>query len=329
MSMPEPAGRPQGRRVSAPNPLEKNLNNDRHRAVCKALLVSGLWVSFAGFAHASLVSSTSAGYAEPHTGNIAGTYGPIGVVSSIAVNGSRVAAGAYAESAYGALRTSSDAAMSGDAWGIAQSSSTWNDNVTVHGAFTGPVTVRGTFFLSGGLASLLYGGGTVGYANSAMNVSIDVDGQSVFNIKAQLVRSSGGGFVDVDQIKVEGNNVSYTPGVLGGMYSFDMLFSPGTTFGMYAQMNTLAQVFGEGRADGAQADSNFASTGYWGGMSDMRLADGTVVNDFTVTSDSGFDWAHPYAITTHVPEPGSCALVLAGLALLRRSARRRIHGPAI
>ena len=107
----------------------------------------------------------------------------------------------------------------------------------------------------------------------------------------------------------------------------DMPFTLGTSFQLFASMNALGQAISSSGVDDTEAVSNFASTGTWGGISGVHLANGTVVSDFSVRSDSGFDWAHAYSAVvppvTAVPEPGTYALMLGGLAVLGRVARRR------
>lgn len=66
---------------------------------------------------------------------------------------------------------------------------------------------------------------------------------------------------------------------------------------------------------------------YWDGMSAIELPDGSLVWDYTVTSESGFDYRYPYyPEALPVPESGSFACgVLALAALAVGAAKRRRH----
>lgn len=74
-----------------------------------------------------------------------------------------------------------------------------------------------------------------------------------------------------------------------------------------------------GQEAGALFDADFMSTTKWGGISGVFDADtGEEITDWTVSSDSGFDYSQPYV----VPEPAALSLLaIGGLAMLAR--RRR------
>ncbi|HVN40722.1 MAG TPA: PEP-CTERM sorting domain-containing protein [Myxococcota bacterium] len=67
----------------------------------------------------------------------------------------------------------------------------------------------------------------------------------------------------------------------------------------------------------ATAEGDFAHTLTWGGFTQVRDANGNLVTNYTLTSDSGTDWSKPVA----VPEPATISLVATGLVAL--GARRR------
>lgn len=59
----------------------------------------------------------------------------------------------------------------------------------------------------------------------------------------------------------------------------------------------------------SSAVSNFGSTATWQGITALKLNDGTPLQDWTISSASGFDYTRP------VPEPGGWLLLAGGLAL--------------
>ena len=80
----------------------------RRRPDCKALLLSGLLLAFAGVAQATLIANSAAGSAEPHAASLDVVNGSTGLVSTIsAISPSALAsASGYGEAAYGALHAS-------------------------------------------------------------------------------------------------------------------------------------------------------------------------------------------------------------------------------
>ena len=73
----------------------------------------------------------------------------------------------------------------------------------------------------------------------------------------------------------------------------------------------------------AELTANYANSLLWGGISSVTDANGNPILDFTVSSDSGFNYA------TAVPEPGTWAMLIAGLGLLGLVAKRRSRKEAI
>lgn len=71
----------------------------------------------------------------------------------------------------------------------------------------------------------------------------------------------------------------------------------------------------------SSASSNFGSTATWQGITSLKLDDGTPLQNWTLSSSSGFDYTRP------VPEPGTWALWLAGLAVLTGGMRSRRARP--
>jgi len=309
------------------------MNNDRRRLRSRPLLLCGILLAFAGAAQGALIANSAAAYAEPHTASLTGVNGPTGPVSSTStVSPNGVAGGGgHGEAAYGALRTSAEAVVSSDGQGRGIGSAALTDSVTPTSSFLGRAIGRGTFNLSGGLASRVGPTSTASLANSTLGVQVMVDGNSVFRLSAQLL--SRNGVIEIDSVTWSGSDVAFSTSQIGGSYSFAMPFTLGTPFSLFASMNSEAQALGSSSVDDAAASSNFASTGYWGGITDIHLDDGTGVGDIAFGSASGFDWGHAYGFATPpvtaVPEPGTYALMLAGLALIGRAARRRPAAEAI
>ncbi|HUL02435.1 MAG TPA: hypothetical protein VLV16_04285 [Gemmatimonadales bacterium] len=63
----------------------------------------------------------------------------------------------------------------------------------------------------------------------------------------------------------------------------------------------------------ATAEGDFAHTLTWGGFTEVRDAQGNLVTNYSVTSDSGTDWSKP------APEPATAVLVATGLIALGAS----------
>jgi len=82
----------------------------------------------------------------------------------------------------------------------------------------------------------------------------------------------------------------------------------GATLASQVNRNSIA-------TDPGSADVNFGSTVTWGGIDEVTFQGAPV--PFTVTSESGTDYAEP------VPEPGQAALALAGAFGLWAGARSR------
>ena len=91
-------------------------------------------------------------------------------------------------------------------------------------------------------------------------------------------------------------------------------------------MGLLAQTFiGDGRrVSSATAVADLGNSLYWGGIDDVRLADGTSVQ-FNVLSASGTDYGISHIPVAEVPEPGTVGMILLGGLALRLRYRSRVH----
>ncbi len=303
------------------------MHKDCRPVNCLPVLLYGLLMTVACGAKAGLVATSTAGYAEPHTDPITSAYGPTSTVSSVSISGPLGAAAATGSAAasYGALHAGSTSVVGGDGQARGGATSAWIDNVTLSSSSIGAVTGRGTFDLSGALNSRVGGTSTAAFANSTVGVSVTVGGLQVLSIGAQLLhRNSSNSAYDIDTVSVSGLNVSFPQSSVAGLYSFDMPFTLGTPFVLAATLTAETRAFGSSGVDDVAANSAFASTGTWGGISSVHLADGTVVSDLSVRSDSGFDWSHAFLPPVPaVPEPGTFALFMAGLGLTGCAVRRR------
>ncbi len=314
------------------------------RNLLKPAAVAAIGLSlFAIPVQAAVISANSAVvYELPGSGSTT-VYGPTGPGVSAAgytnVNGS--AAQGYGQAAYGALHASATAIAAGSAGGTTQmrgqGGAYWLDQVTISGpTLTGQAFARGSFSLSGVLSSVsdLPPGGAMG--NSTAVARVQVNGTNVFRANGQFVSQNGS--TTINNLAVEGelNGAFYEldPGLsLNGLYTFDIPFTFGTSFQLFTTLDTFTQAVASFEGDLASAYSNFGSSAYWGGISNVHLADGTILTGYSIGSDSGFNWGNafltetppppPNGDPTAVPEPMTLGLLGAGLGGMAWLRRRR------
>ena len=82
-----------------------------------------------------------------------------------------------------------------------------------------------------------------------------------------------------------------------------------------------SQAAGEARTYTSTTTTDMENTATWGGFGAVRDASGNVVNNYTFSSSSGFDYTQP------IPEPGTLSLLFAvGVALGGTRLRRHMRG---
>jgi hypothetical protein len=213
----------------------------------------------------------------------------------------------------GALHVSSysDARVRTSAQGRASAS--WSDGFAITSSSIAPGQ-RGTFDVSVVVQGTLYGEAKAAIGSCGCWAISDSIATGNFWINTRVdggnLASQGGGRFIVDS---DGNTSN------SGAQSFALTFSdvPFIVGREIAVTLSLATITGTTtfNLSSALAQANYSHTMIWGGLSNVRNADGVLINDYTAVSpESGFDFAR--AAVSSVPEPASWAFLLTGLALL-------------
>jgi hypothetical protein len=300
--------------------MNKHSNSFRNRLLLSALLLCG------GTAQAALIASSAVVY-EDGSGNgriveFGQTINNSSTISYTTTTG--LAASGYGLATYGALHASafSTATTTGSTTETrGQGTADWIDLITFNSATqTGQAYARASFSLSGGLSSS--SGASTG-GNSTIAATVRANGQSVYTTTGQLVSQNGAITVNDTRQGVALNGIlEINPATsLTGVFSFDIPFVFGTEFQLAASLAAFTQSIASS-SNTASAYSNFGSTGYWGGISQVHLADGTVLTDYSLSSQSGFDWTNA-ATPAAVPAPAAAWLFVTGLASLIGVAKRK------
>jgi hypothetical protein len=100
----------------------------------------------------------------------------------------------------------------------------------------------------------------------------------------------------------------------------DLIVGNGQPFAIGSSMTVFA---GAAAGDGlASADGDFFKSLHWGGIQSVTdAATGELLQDWTITSESGVDYSQPIG----VPEPSGAILGLAGACGMSVRRRRRLH----
>lgn len=240
-----------------------------------------------------------------------------------------LAASGYALASYHSLHASAGSGVANPGVGATSQarglgSAFWSDQLTYTSAtLTGQSAfAHATFSLTGGLFSISE---PSAFGNSTIAARITVDGSSVFSTSGQLVSRDSAITINENRRCQSVNGVCDTELVsdLTGIFSFDIPFVFGRAFTMTGSLDAFTQAVSGLVGSEANADSNFGSSGVWGGISEVHLANGTVLSDYSLSSVSGFDWASagPSGPVAQVPVPGT--LWLCGVGLLGLMGARR------
>ena len=293
----------------------------RHILFCVVLTLCAVPVQ------AALISDASVVYNEGDGSGNHQITGATGITSIAGYNSTIVpglAASGYGNAEYGALHASAFAGTIGRGpadlatQARAGGGASWTDAITIAGnGLTGLAYAHASFSITGGLNSLsdLSIIGSVGNSTIGAVITINpnqINENQVFHTEGQL--HSQNGVIDI----------STATGLFIGTFQFDIPFTFGQQFQMFANLSAEAQALAASPNAAASGASTFDSTGRWGGISNVHLADGTLLNGYTLDSQSGFNWLNAYgAATAPVPEPETYAMLLAGLGLMALAVRRR------
>lgn len=296
----------------------------------------GCLLAFASPVQAALVASSAVVYDEGFFNGSVTINGPTvngGGTSTVGYNSAVVpglATSGYATAAYGALHASAFSGVANP--GIGATSQTrglgsafWSDQLTFSSTtLSGLAFARASFSLSGGLNSLS-DPGAVG--NSTIAAMIRAGGNTVFSTTGQLVSQNGAITInDLRRGQAANGVFNIDPvSVLTGRFSFDIPFVFGNPFQLSGSLDAFTQAMSGVAGSVASAHSDFGSSGLWEGISEVHLANGTILSGYSLSSASGFDWTNAFSSgpVSTVPAPATLWLVVGGLLGLIGVGRRR------
>lgn len=307
-----------------------------------ALILGSLFIFSNPARAASLIANSAIVYDEglfSGSVTISGVPANGGGISTIGYNSSLVpglATSGYAEALFGALHASafSGAMNTGAAVTTTQvrgqGGAVWIDQLTISSpVLTGSAFARATFSLTGGLNSLSDPLGIGAVGNSTVAANVRINGGTVFSTTGQVV-SRNGSIITNDLRRSQSLNGVLDGGIVSGLagdFIFDIPFVFGTPFQMMASLDAFTQALAAAAGDEASAASNFGSSGLWGGISGVHLADGTELTGYSLSSDSGFDYNNAFSSgPVAVPVPPTLWLLGSGLLALIGLRRRTQAG---
>jgi hypothetical protein len=303
-----------------------------------ALIFGSLFIFSNPARAASLIANSAIVYDEglfSGSVTVSGVPANGGGISTIGYNSSLVpglATSGYAEAEFGALHASafSGAMNTGSAVTTTQvrgqGSASWIDQLTISSpTLKGSAFARATFSLSGGLSSLSDPLAVGAVGNSTVAATVRINGVPMLSTTGQVV--SRNGTIETNDLRrgqsVNGVVATESVSSLAGDFVFDIPFVFGSSFQMFADLVAFTQALASVAGDDASAASNFGSSGLWGGISGVHLADGTELTGYSVSSDSGFDYNNAFSSgPVAVPVPPTSWLLGSGMLALIVLGRR-------
>jgi hypothetical protein len=168
--------------------------------------------------------------------------------------------------------------------------------------------------------------GTVGTLDYSISVTGSIEGIAGRGSATWYLQSEfNGGAAAITATATANSPELSPPGYTGapfGVYSAIVSFQYGVSIPIEVELQSsaVAEYDNLGGPGGAQFD--LAHSLYWGGITDLT-AGGSPVGTFTVTSDSGANYADSF-VPPAAPEPGTATLLAGALMVGLGLARRRV-----
>lgn len=284
---------------------------------------------------ASRVDASAAGGSGSGQANAAASIGHLAVSAA-----AHASATAVYTDILGNLNSSGVDASTGSAEGVAS----WNDFITVTGSnYTGGGYLLATLNITGTNSAT----GT-GYANINGVVSLFTDSNSFSKVSLTgtgLISSgydsacaSVGLTGSIACAQHQGQNpnspYSYSLGNIEPLTVKIQLSSLGTSsLGYTLDVVTSASValsyFNVSTTAGADGAGDLGHTLLWGGVNGLYNSAGVQITNFSIASDSGFNYLNAATDTTPVPIPASGLLLLSGLSALGVMSKKQLRSPPL
>jgi hypothetical protein len=309
------------------------------RSVLSSFVLGGCLLAAGNPVQAALIASSSVSYDEGFGTGFVTIQGPTingGGTSTVGYSSGAVpglATSGSATAVYGALHADAFSGIANPGFGFRSQTNGvadafWSDQLMFSSAtLSGAAFARAVFSLSGGLDSIA---DLVAAANSTVAAKVQVNGSTMFSTTGQVMNQAGAITTSLTRgVSVNGVVDTVNVSDLAGSFVFDIpfVFNVGFTMSGSLDAQTRAQTNVSGAT--ANAHSNFGSSGLWGGITEVHLADGTVLTGFSLGSTSGFDWMSAFPTAPGpidpgtVPVPATLWLFGAGLLALIGTRRRK------